>query len=70
MNKKVIITMMLALVAMACTSNALDFCIDHEDVAIAVNKDITGNDIPDEVQRVCLLIFLYYMESNRLDFII
>ena len=41
-----------SVVALAGTSNALDFCIDHEDVAIAVNKDITGNDIPDEVTAV------------------
>ncbi len=52
MNKKVIITILLALVAVVGTSNVLDFCIDHKDVAIAVNKNIARNDIPDKVTAV------------------
>ena len=52
MNKTIIITMMLALVTVAGISNAFDFSIDDEDVAIAVNKDIAGNDIPDEETAV------------------
>ena len=52
MNKQTIITILLALVAVVGTSNALDFCIDHKDVAIAVNKNIAGNDIPNEVTAV------------------
>ena len=40
MNKQTIISVLLALVAMAGTSDAFNFRIDHEDVAIAVNKDI------------------------------
>ena len=52
MTKKTIITMMLALVAVAGTSNAFDFRIDDEDVAIAVNKDVAGNDIPDKETAV------------------
>ena len=52
MNKQTIITILLALVAVAGISNAFEFRIDDEDVAIAVNKDITGNDIPDEVTAV------------------
>ena len=45
MNKKNIITILLALVAVAGTSDAFNFRIDHEDVAIAVNKDIAGNSM-------------------------
>ena len=41
--KQTIITILLALVAMAGTSDAFNFRIDHKDVAIAVNKDIAGN---------------------------
>ena len=52
MNKKIIITILLALAIVVGTSNALDFCIDHKDVAIAVNKNIAGNDIPNEVTAV------------------
>ena len=39
---------MFALVALVGTSNAFDFSIDDEDVVIAVNKDIAGNDIPNK----------------------
>ena len=42
-NKQTIITILLALAIVVGTSNALDFCIDHKDVAIAVNKNIAGN---------------------------
>ena len=52
MNKKTIITILLALVAVAGISNAFDFSIDDEDVTIAVNKDVAGNDIPDEETSV------------------
>ena len=52
MNKKTIITILLALVAVVGTSDALDFCINYKDVAIAVNKDITGNQVPDEETAV------------------
>ena len=52
MNKKAIITILLALVAMAGISNAFDFRIDDEDVAIAINKDVAGEDIPDEETAV------------------
>ena len=52
MNKKTIITILLALVAVAGTSDALDFCINYKDVAIAVNKDIAGNQVPDEETAV------------------
>ena len=48
MNKKTIITILLALVAVTGISNAFDFRIDDEDVAIAVNKDIAGNQVPDD----------------------
>ena len=34
MNKQTIITILLALAIVVGTSNALDFCIDHKDVAI------------------------------------
>ena len=47
-NKKTIITILLVLVAVAGTSDAFNFRIDHEDVAIAVNKDIAGNQVPDD----------------------
>ena len=47
-NKNAIITILLALAIVVGTSNALDFCIDHKDVAIAVNKDIAGNQVPDD----------------------
>ena len=52
MNKKIIITMMFALVTVAGISNTFDFSIDDEDVTIAVNKDVAGNDIPDEKTAV------------------
>ena len=48
MNKTIIITMMLFLVTVAGISNAFDFSIDDEDVTIAVNKDVAGNDIPNK----------------------
>jgi len=32
--------------------DAFDFGIDDEDVTIAVNKDVAGNDIPDEKTAV------------------
>ena len=47
-NKKTIITILLALVTVADTSDAFNFRIDHKDVAIAVNKDIAGNQVPDD----------------------
>ena len=47
-----IITILLVLVAVADTSDAFNFRIDHKDVAIAVNKNIAGNGIPDEVTAV------------------
>ena len=52
MNKTIIITMMLAFVTVAGISNAFDFRIDDEDVTIAVNKDVAGNDIPNEETAV------------------
>ena len=52
MNKQPIITLLLAFVAVVGTSDALDFCINYKDVAIAVNKNIAGNDIPNEVTAV------------------
>ena len=52
MNKQPIITLLLAFVAVVGTSDALDFCINYKDVAIAVNKDVAGNDIPDEKTAV------------------
>ena len=52
MNKQVIITVLLALVAVVGISDTLDFCINYKDVAIAVNKDITGNQVPDEETAV------------------
>ena len=52
MDKKTIITILLALVTMAITSDVFDFGIDDEDVAIAVNKDIAGNQVPDEETAV------------------
>lgn len=59
MNKRTIITnsrawlayplpFLLALVIVADTSDAFNFRIDHEDVAVAVNKDIAGNQVPDD----------------------
>ena len=45
MKKKTIITILLVLVAVVGTSDALDFCINYKDVAIAVNKDIAGNPV-------------------------
>ena len=52
MNKQAIITILFALVAMVGISNAFDFGIDDEDVTIAVNKYVAGNDIPDEETAV------------------
>ena len=52
MNKQPIITLLLAFVAVVGTSDALDFCINYKDVAIAVNKDIAGNQVPDEETAV------------------
>ena len=49
---RTIITILFALVAMVGISNAFDFGIDDEDVTIAVNKNIAGNDIPDEKTAV------------------
>ena len=48
MNKKTIITILLALVAVAGTSDAFNFRINYKDVAVAVNKDIAGNQVPDD----------------------
>ena len=48
MNKQTIITILLFLVTVAGISNAFDFRIDDEDVTIAVNKDVAGNDIPNK----------------------
>lgn len=47
-KKSTIITLLLAFVAVVGTSDAFNFRIDHEDVAIAVNKDIAGNQVPDD----------------------
>ena len=44
--------MMFALVTVAGISNAFDFSIDDEDVTIAVNKDVAGNDIPNKETAV------------------
>ena len=44
--------MMFALVTVAGISNAFDFRIDDEDVTIAVNKDVAGNDIPNKETAV------------------
>jgi len=52
MKKKTIITILLALVIVADTSDAFNFRIDHKDVAIAVNKDVAGNQVPDEETAV------------------
>ena len=52
MNKQTIITILLTLVAVVGTSDALDFRIDDEDVTIAVNKDVAGNDIPNKETAV------------------
>ena len=52
MNKQTIITILLALIAVAGISNAFDFSIDDEDVTIAVNKDVAGNDIPNKETAV------------------
>ena len=52
MNMKTIITILLVLVAMVGISNAFDFGIDDEDVAIAINKDVAGNDIPNKETAV------------------
>ena len=52
MNKQNIITIMLALIAVAGISNAFDFSIDDEDVTIAVNKDVAGYDIPNKETAV------------------
>ena len=52
MNKQNIITIMLALIAVAGISNAFDFSIDDEDVTIAVNKDVAGYDIPNKKTAV------------------
>ena len=58
MNKKVIITMMLALVAMACTSNAFDFCIDNENVTFGIHKGVPGNNIPNFIASVSKVSFI------------
>ena len=52
MNKQTLFTILLNLVTMVSISNAFDFGIDDEDVAIAVNKDIAGNGIPNKVTAV------------------
>ena len=52
MNKQTIITILLAFVTVAGISNAFDFSIDDEDVTIAVNKDVAGNDIPNKETAV------------------
>ena len=65
MNKKTFITMMLALVATAGTSNTFDFRIDDEDVTIAVNKDVAGNDIPDKETAVGIMTDrIFAVEAN------
>ena len=48
MNKQTIITILLVFVAVTGISNVFDFGIDDEDVTIAVNKDVAGNDIPNK----------------------
>ena len=52
MKKETIITILLAIVAVAGTSDAFYFRINYKDVAIAVNKDIAGNQVPDEETAV------------------
>ncbi len=65
MNKKAIITILLALIAVAGISNAFDFRIDDEDVAIVVNKDIAWNDIPDEETAVGIVTDrIFAVEAN------
>ena len=65
MNKQAIITILFALVAMVGISNAFDFGIDDEDVAIAVNKDIAGNDIPDKETAVGIVTDrIFAVEAN------
>ena len=65
MDKKTIITILLALVTMAITSDVFDFGIDDEDVAIAVNKDIAGNDIPDKETAVGIVTDrIFAVEAN------
>ena len=48
MNKESIIVILFALVIVADTSDAFNFRINYKDVAVAVNKDITGNQVPDD----------------------
>ena len=52
MNKQTIITILLAFVAVVGTSDAFNFRINYKDVAVAVNKDIAGNQVPDEETAV------------------
>ena len=65
MNKRTIITILLALVAVTGISNAFDFRIDDEDVAIAINKDVAGEDIPDKVTAVGIVTNrIHAVEAN------
>ena len=65
MNKQTIITILLTLVAVVGTSDALDFRIDDEDVTIAVNKDVAGNDIPNKETAVGEATFaVHFLETN------
>ena len=65
MNKQTIITILLFLVTMAGISNAFDFSIDDEDVTIAVNKDVAGNDIPNKETAVGEATFaVHFLETE------
>ena len=65
MNKQTIITILLAFVTVAGISNAFDFSIDDEDVTIAVNKDVAGNDIPNKKTAVGEATFaVHFLETE------
>ena len=65
MNKQTIITILLFLVTVAGISNAFDFCIDDEDVTIAVNKDVAGYDIPNKKTAVGIATYrIHAVEAN------
>ena len=69
MNKQTLFTILLNLVTMVSISNAFDFGIDDEDVAIAINKDVAGNDIPDEetaVREAALAVRFLETESGHI----
>ena len=73
MNKQVIITVLLALIAVVGTSDTLDFCINYKDVAIAVNKNIAGNQVPDEetaVGEATLTVRFLETEGGHVDIIL